>query len=137
MSNRSSMSPTRSTAACRLRERYLTVTGEVARPLVVKVPVGISLGEVIDLAGRRGDNDYRVVVGGPMMGQVITDLSLPVTKTTSGVIVLPAGHNVVAQKTTDPDRIRRITQIACCQCSRCTDICPRNLLGHPLRPTRS
>ena len=115
-------------------ERYLTVTGEVARPLVAKVPVGMSLGEVIDLAGGATIGDCKVVVGGPMMGQVATDLSLPVTKTTSGLIVLPAGHNVVAQKTTDPARIRRITQIACCQCSRCTDICPRNLLGHPLFP---
>ncbi|MDR3568963.1 MAG: SLBB domain-containing protein [Syntrophobacteraceae bacterium] len=117
-------------------ERYLTVTGEVARPLVVKVPVGISLGEVIDLAGGATIGDFRVVVGGPMMGQVVKDLSLPVTKTTSGVILLAADHNVVAGKTTDPERLRRITQIACCQCSRCTDICPRNLLGHSLSPHR-
>jgi Na+-translocating ferredoxin:NAD+ oxidoreductase RnfC subunit len=114
--------------------KYLTVTGEVARPAVVKVPIGISLGEVIDLAGGATIDEFKVVVGGPMMGQVASDLSLPVTKTTSGVIVLPSGHNVVAGKIKDPDRVRRITRISCCQCSRCTDLCPRYLLGHSLYP---
>ena len=67
-----------------------------------------------------------------MMGQVVTDLSTSVDKTTSGVIVLPANHNIVAGKTNDPERIRRITRLFCCQCSRCTDLCPRTLLGHSL-----
>ncbi len=68
------------------------------------------------------------------MGQVTDDLSTPVTKTTSGIIILPADHNVVSGKITDPDRILRLTQVACCQCMRCTDTCPRNLLGHALEP---
>ncbi|HEA68895.1 MAG TPA: electron transport complex protein RnfC [Desulfobacterales bacterium] len=113
-------------------ERYLTVAGEVQKNLVIKVPVGISVGEVINLAGGATISDFKVIVGGPMMGQVVTDLSTPVDKTTSGVIVLPANHNIVAGKTNDPERIRRITRLVCCQCSRCTDLCPRTLLGHSL-----
>ncbi len=113
-------------------ERYLTVAGEVQKNLVIKVPVGISVGEVINLAGGATISDFKVIVGGPMMGQVVTDLSTSVDKTTSGVIVLPANHNIVAGKTDDPERIRRITRLFCCQCSRCTDLCPRTLLGHSL-----
>ena len=113
-------------------ERYLTVAGEVQKNLVIKVPVGISVDEVINIAGGATINDFKVIVGGPMMGQVVTDLSTPVDKTTSGVIVLPANHNIVAGKTDDPERIRRITRLFCCQCSRCTDLCPRTLLGHSL-----
>jgi RnfABCDGE-type electron transport complex C subunit len=115
-------------------ERYLTVTGEVARPAIVKVPIGISVGEVIALAGGATISDFKVVLGGPMMGQVVSEQSTPVTKTTSGVVVLPADHNVVAGKINDPERIKYITRIACCQCSRCTDLCPRYLLGHSLEP---
>ena len=115
-------------------ERYLTVTGEVERPMIMKVPIGISVGEIIGLAGGRTIDDCRVVLGGPMMGQVIPDMSTPVTKTTSGVIALPADHNVIRDKTKDPERIRRIARVICCQCSRCTDLCPRNLLGHQLEP---
>ena len=113
-------------------DRYLTVAGEVQKNLVMKVPIGISVGEVIDLAGGATITDFKVIIGGPMMGQVVTDLTRPVDKTTSGVIVLSADHNIVAGKTDDPERIRQITRLFCCQCSRCTDLCPRTLLGHSL-----
>lgn len=115
-------------------ERYLTVTGEVASPLVMKVPIGTSIGAIIDFAGGVKVSDYRVVLGGPMMGVVTSDLSTPVTKTTSGIIVLSADHNVITGKTIDPERLTRITKVVCCQCSRCTDLCPRHLLGHSLEP---
>ena len=115
-------------------ERYLTVSGEVRRHLVMKVPVGIPIGNLIDLAGGATVADYKVVLGGPMTGLVVSDLSTPVTKTTTGVIVLPSNHNVIVDKVNDPDRIRHITKVACCQCTRCTDLCPRYLLGHSLEP---
>jgi RnfABCDGE-type electron transport complex C subunit len=115
-------------------ERYLTITGEIKNSLILKVPIGTPIGKIIDIAGGVIVDDYKIVLGGPMMGQVTDDLSTPVTKTTSGIIILPADHNVVSGKITDPDRILRLTQIACCQCMRCTDTCPRNLLGHKLEP---
>ena len=62
--------------------RYLTVCGEVAQPMVTRVPIGISLQEVIDLAGGPTISDFRVLVGGPMMGAVAADPAAPVTKTT-------------------------------------------------------
>jgi len=115
-------------------ERLITVCGEVRRPLVARVPIGISLAEVIDLAGGATCQDFVVVLGGPMMGLAVEDLQTPVTKTTSGVIVLPSDHYVVRAKLADPERVRNIARVACCQCNRCTDLCPRNLLGHDLEP---
>lgn len=115
-------------------ERYLTVTGDVKNPLVMKVPIGASIGETIESAGGTTVEDFKVVIGGPMMGVVTSDLFTPVTKTTSGIIVLPSDHNVIAGKINDPERIMRITKMVCCQCSRCTDLCPRHLLGHSLEP---
>lgn len=114
--------------------RYLTVTGEVKKHAVLKVPVGTPVSDVLDWAGGPTIADYKIVDGGPMMGRVLPDASRPVTKTTSGLIVLPPDHNVVARKIMDPERVRRITSTICCQCSMCTDLCPRNLLGHSIHP---
>ena len=117
-----------------LTHRYLTVTGEVANPMVVKVPVGSMASQVIEFAGGSIISDFKVVDGGPMMGKVLSDLNQPVTKTTSGLIVLPSDHNVVARKIMDSKVLRRLTNTICCQCTQCTDLCPRNLLGHSLHP---
>ncbi|CCO23644.1 4Fe-4S dicluster domain-containing protein [Maridesulfovibrio hydrothermalis] len=114
--------------------RYLTIAGEIEKSMVLKVPVGTLVSDVLDFAGGPTVSDYKVVDGGPMMGRVLPDTNKPVTKTTSGLLVLPPDHNVVAGKIMDPEKIRRITNTVCCQCSRCTDLCPRNLLGHSLHP---
>jgi Na+-translocating ferredoxin:NAD+ oxidoreductase RnfC subunit len=114
--------------------RYLTVTGEIKNPMVLKVPVGTLVSDVLAYAGGPTIADYKVVDGGPMMGRVLPDISQPVTKTTSGLILLPPDHTVVAGKIMAPEKIRRITNTVCCQCTRCTDLCPRNLLGHSLHP---
>lgn len=114
--------------------RYLTVTGEIKNPMVLKVPVGTLVSDVLAFAGGPTISDFKVVDGGPMMGRVLPDIHQPVTKTTSGLIVLPPDHTVVARKIMDPVKVRRITNNICCQCSQCTDLCPRSLLGHRLNP---
>ncbi len=52
--------------------RTLTVNGAVARPLTLAVPLGISLREVLDLAGGATVDDPGFINGGPMMGSLIT-----------------------------------------------------------------
>lgn len=113
--------------------KYLTVTGEVRKPVIVKAPIGTSIGECIALAGGAKIRDYRIVSGGPMMGKPATE-DMPVTKTTSGILVLPADSKTLAYGETDVRHMLNRARSACIQCSYCTQLCPRHLLGHPLEP---
>jgi Na+-translocating ferredoxin:NAD+ oxidoreductase RnfC subunit len=115
-------------------DRYLTVCGEVNEPLVCRVPIGAAADDVIQLAGGPKISDFKIVMGGPMMGKVLDDTAAPVTKTTSGIIVLHPDHNVIRDKRRSLDQMRFIAKSACTQCSRCTDLCPRYLIGHTLQP---
>lgn len=117
-----------------LTERYVTVTGEIVNDMVIKVPVGTIVSDLLEFAGGAKISDYRVVDGGPMMGRVLDNIDQPVTKVTSGLIVLAPDHNIVSGKIQDPAVIKRITGTVCCQCSHCTELCPRMLLGHQLHP---
>lgn len=49
-------------------EKYVTVVGEVEHPVTVRVPVGISIGEVTAMAGAVTVDDPVYLLGGPMMG---------------------------------------------------------------------
>ncbi|MCL2024005.1 MAG: SLBB domain-containing protein [Oscillospiraceae bacterium] len=120
-------------------EKYLTIGGEVNDPKVIKVPVGTSFGQCLELAGGSKIADYVIVSGGPMMGKVHSlreGEELSVTKTTSGFLVLPAHTKVVRYARLDEEQTLRRARAACIQCSFCTQLCPRYLLGHPLEPHR-
>lgn len=114
--------------------KVLTVAGEVKQPMSLAVPVGITLQELIDIAGGATTDDYTVFVGGLMMGRVVQDLSEPVTKTTGGLIVLPTSHPLVQRMVTPLEAMHRIGKSACDQCSYCTEFCPRYLLGYDVQP---
>jgi Na+-translocating ferredoxin:NAD+ oxidoreductase RnfC subunit len=126
----------RAMAGLPVTDRYLTVCGEVNQPVVCRVPIGTPANVVIELAGGPKIRDFRVVMGGPMMGKILTTGTEPITKTTSGIIVLHPDHNVVRDKSRSLDQMRFIGKSACTQCSRCTDLCPRYLIGHDLKPHR-
>jgi Na+-translocating ferredoxin:NAD+ oxidoreductase RnfC subunit len=117
-------------------DRYLTVCGEVNQPLICRAPIGTPADVAIDLAGGPRISDFSVVMGGPMMGKILSTGTEPITKTTSGIIVLPPHHNVIRDKSRSLDQMRFIGKSACTQCSRCTDLCPRYLIGHDLKPHR-
>jgi len=114
--------------------RNLTVTGAVREPKTMRLPLGTPLRAAIELAGGPSVRDWVVIAGGPMMGEVISDPDTPVTKTTSSAIVLPPEHPVVTRKTRSLDFDLSTTQAICCQCSYCTLICPRALIGHNFKP---
>lgn len=115
--------------------RTLTVTGAVKVPKTVTVPIGTALSDVLELAGGV-DSDLTYLNGGPMMGTLITDLSAPVTKTTGGLIGLPKNHPLIQRKMMSVDNVLRIAKTVCEQCSFCTELCPRHLIGHELSPHR-
>lgn len=117
--------------------KYLTVTGEVKEPVIVHTPVGTSFRECIEAAGGSLLRDYCVIAGGPLMGKVFTKEEADeqaVTKTTSGIVVIPTDVPLVTLRNTPLHVIMRRAKSSCIQCSRCTDLCPRYLSGHPLKP---
>ena len=120
-------------------EKYLTVTGEVNHPVVVKVPVGTSFNDCIALAGGARKSRYFIVSGGPMMGKRMTMEeagNAVVTKTTSGILVLPEDGQIARKTEITLTHMFNRAKSACIQCRFCTDMCPRHLLGHPLAPNK-
>ena len=103
-----------------LTHRIVTVSGRgVNRPCNLLAPVGMTYGQLIHIAGGLNDRARRVLAGGPMMGFAVSDLSLPITKGTSGITVLIDEDLASAEQTN------------CVKCGRCADVCPLNLV-----PTR-
>ena len=117
-------------------EKYVTVTGDVSDPAVYKAPIGMPITELIAAAGGSKDgSEYRVIIGGPMMGRVSENISAEVVeKTTGGVIVMPKDHTLIRQKTRDLMQDVRLAKSVCCQCNYCTQLCPRNALGLKVEP---
>ncbi|MGB9825270.1 MAG: 4Fe-4S dicluster domain-containing protein [Desulfofundulus sp.] len=115
-------------------DTWLTVAGDVPHPLTCRVPVGTPVQDVLALAGCRDLNGKAVIEGGPMMGRLLDNPGVPVTKTTKGLIVLPSSHPLVERKSRPLDKELKMSRIACVQCFRCSEVCPRHLLGHRLEP---
>jgi Na+-translocating ferredoxin:NAD+ oxidoreductase subunit C len=107
-----------------LTHRVVTVTGwGVARPGNYYVPIGTPVQALIDHCGGLTDDAVKIVLGGPMMGIAIADLSTPITKTGGAVMVLTKqqiGRERFEQRKTP-----------CIRCGRCLQACPENL-----NPTR-
>lgn len=114
--------------------KFVTITGEVKNPVTVYAPLGTSVNELIQFAGGVTTDDYTLIMGGPMMGSIGT-LSQPVTKTTNAVLVLPTSLPLVQKKLGNSNIDIRRAMSSCCQCSYCTSLCPRHLLGHPIDPS--
>ncbi len=118
-------------------EKYLSIAGAVAEPVTLRVPVGVTLRQCVEAAGGPTIPDANYMVGGVMMGYLEDDHEALVSKTTGGVIVLPDDHVVVRRRRQAWSQITRIGRSACDQCSFCTELCPRWLLGHPIEPHRA
>lgn len=114
--------------------KYITITGEVKNPITLYAPIGISMEKLIEKAGGVTINDPALVLGGPMMGR-LGNPSDTVTKTSNAVLVLPKNLPLVQKKLAKTSIDVKRAMSACCQCSYCTSLCPRNLLGHPIDPS--
>lgn len=115
--------------------KMITVTGAVKEPRTLLVPIGTSIGVILSHFEITAQ-PFMVRSGGLMMGSVEKDPDAVVTKTMGGLIVLPLEHPAahVYERYAEEKYTVRMAKAACDQCSLCTEICPRYLLGYPVRP---
>lgn len=113
--------------------KFVTIAGEVRNPITLKAPLGMTYAELIELAGGATVSDYTLIGGGPMTGPIVSPSDV-VTKTSNAVLVLPTQHSLISKKTAKIQIDMKRAMAACCQCRMCTDLCSRNLLGHPIEP---
>ena len=115
-------------------EKYVTIGGAIPEAIVVKVPIGTSVAELFEKNSITIPEGYTVLDGGPSMGKVIDPENAVITKTTKGLLILPDNCEAIMSKYLDGEKSIARAETACCQCTRCTDMCPRHLLGYPLEP---
>ena len=114
-------------------DKLVSVVAEVNKPVTVRVPLGCTIEEVVQMAGGVTTKDAVYFIGGPMMGNIGTGAQ-PVTKTTNAILVLPENHLIIQKKKRKASIDLKRAAASCCQCTMCTDLCPRNRLGHPIEP---
>jgi len=118
-------------------EKWLTVTGQVETPKTICVPVGTPVKELFRRLNVTVPQDSVVLDGGPAMGKIIDWQTASVTKTTKGILILPDTIPAVTSKRgAVSQQIKRASSV-CCQCTLCTEICPRQLLGYDLQPHKT
>ena len=99
-----------------LIERVITVTGKnVANPSNFLVRIGTPVASLIEAAGGLPEDTGKVVNGGPMMGKALNSLDVPVTKGTSGILLIPERES------------SRRPVANCIRCARCVSNCPMGL----------
>ena len=119
--------------------KYLSMTGEVKKTVMLRVPIGTSFPECIAEAGPML-HEYAVINGGPMMGLVLTEeariKSSVVTKTTGNLLLLPPQHYLAQRSKLTIGVIKLRSRSSCIQCRFCTDLCPRWLIGQEMSPSK-
>jgi Na+-translocating ferredoxin:NAD+ oxidoreductase RnfC subunit len=115
-------------------EKTLTLAGAVNHPVTVTVPIGTAFREIIEATGGFATDAPVLCLGGLMMGETTSDLEVAVTKTSTGVVVLPRSHHIIERKLKPAATQARIGKSACDQCRYCTEYCPRFLLGYDVQP---
>lgn len=115
-------------------DKWITVGGKVRRPYAAVVPVGTPVREVLDWMEISIPEDCVIIDGGPAMGPIINPDKAVITKTTKGLLILPEDIPAITSKLSDNRAVMSHAASNCCQCSLCSDMCPRALIGYPLRP---
>lgn len=99
-----------------LFERIVTVSGNgCEHPCNYRVRIGTSLSYLIEQSGGLREDVDKIVLGGPMMGNAVVNTAAPVTKLTSGILLLKG-----------EDFIKREASV-CLRCGKCAQACPAGL----------
>lgn len=100
-----------------LTHRVLSVSGDaVKKPSNLWVPIGTPFQHLLDLCGGLSQELYKVISGGPMMGQAQSTLQTPVTKGCSGLLFFSESMRKLDERVT------------CIHCGRCVAVCPMGLM---------
>ena len=98
--------------------RIVTVDGDCVRhPKNLLVPIGTSVRELIEFCGGLTREPSRLINGGPMMGTAQWDTEMPVTKSTSAVLLF-----------SDRFGRKKAASASCIRCGRCIANCPMRLM---------
>lgn len=99
-----------------LFERIVTVSGDACKhPGNYRVRIGTPVSFLIEKTGGLTENTSQIILGGPMMGTSASNINAPVTKLTSGVLML---SDALAHKSGETD---------CIRCGKCALVCPMGL----------
>ncbi|MFN8241602.1 MAG: RnfABCDGE type electron transport complex subunit C [Bacteroidales bacterium] len=95
-----------------LFERVVTLPGTgLKKPSTLRVRIGTPVKALVEAAGGLPEDAGKIINGGPMMGRSIPNLDIPVTKATSGIVIIPETE------------ARRPAFQPCIRCGRCLDVC--------------
>ncbi len=99
-----------------LIDRVITVTGkQVKQPGNLLARLGTPFSQLIDECGGLPEDTGKVIGGGPMMGKALLNLDVPMTKGSSGLLLMSKAE----AKRTEPE--------ACIRCAKCVSACPMGL----------
>lgn len=105
-----------------LIERIVTVTGKpVKKPSNFLVRIGTPVDMLLSKAEADVEASGKIINGGPMMGKALVTTDVPVTKGTSGILLMEIAES------------NRKEEQNCIRCSKCTTVCPQGLEPHLLK----
>ncbi len=116
-----------------VNKKYISIVGEVVNPITIGVPIGMTVKDVVELAGGSLVSEPAYIMGGPMTGQIVGPYDV-ISKTSNAVLVLNKDHHIVRKKESNISFELKKASSTCCSCEMCSNLCPRNLLGHPIEP---
>lgn len=99
-----------------LVDRVITVTGKsVSSPSNLLARLGTPFQQLIDECGGLPKDTGKIIGGGPMMGKALLNLDVPMTKGSSGLLIMRQ------------DEARRAEPDPCIRCAKCVSACPMGL----------
>lgn len=119
-------------------ERTITIGGDVPSPFSITVPLGTPYRQALALGNFTGNQDtHALLVGGPCMGTLAENWDAPITKTCSGLLPFPRLHPLILRHTAPSRQQALLARSICCQCNRCTQLCPRHSMGLACQPHKA
>ena len=99
-----------------LIDRIITVTGKsVKNPSNLLARLGTPFQQLIDECGGLPEDTGKIIGGGPMMGKALLSLEVPMTKGSSGLLIM------------NKKEARRSEPQPCIRCAKCVSACPMGL----------